>query len=56
MADKRFAEIHATHKEVTELSSHILEEDRNARKMKKQLEHEKVVLFERKRVSNLHSC
>ena len=52
MANARHDEIHSTHKSLSKMNEQIVHEDHIANKLKKQLEHEKVVLYERKRVHN----
>ena len=50
MANRHYAEIHATHSDMTALMEQIQLENSLARRHMKELEHEKIVLEERKMV------
>lgn len=50
MAKQHYGEIHATHSHMTQMMQQIELENRLARKHMKELEHEKIVLEERKMV------
>jgi len=52
MANGKYSEIHENHETLFKMNEQIVLEDKMATKLKKQLEHEKVVLEERKAVSS----
>ena len=53
MANGRYTDIHQVHTNMSTVMQQITLENKLANKLKKELEHEKVVLGERKAVSNI---